>query len=75
MWKMAGEEGLEPPTVGFGDRCSTNWNYSPVVETHYTEAMVKVKPFIRRGGSFAAKLADLRHFTFSRSSPWSINSL
>ncbi len=22
--KMAGEEGLEPPTYGFGDRCSTN---------------------------------------------------
>jgi hypothetical protein len=21
---MAGEEGLEPPTPGFGDRCSTN---------------------------------------------------
>lgn len=21
--KMAGQEGLEPPTVGFGDRCST----------------------------------------------------
>jgi hypothetical protein len=22
--KMAGEEGLEPTTYGFGDRCSTN---------------------------------------------------
>jgi len=21
---MAGQEGLEPPTPGFGDRCSTN---------------------------------------------------
>ena len=26
---MAGAEGFEPPTVGFGDRCSTNWNYAP----------------------------------------------
>ena len=22
---MAGDEGLEPPTCGFGVRCSTNW--------------------------------------------------
>jgi len=22
---MAGQEGLEPPALGFGDRCSTNW--------------------------------------------------
>ena len=27
---MAGQEGLEPPTGGFGDRCSTNWSYWPV---------------------------------------------
>ncbi len=24
---MAGQEGLEPPTCGFGDRRSTNWSY------------------------------------------------
>jgi hypothetical protein len=24
MRAVAGEEGLEPPTYGFGDRCSTN---------------------------------------------------
>ncbi len=29
---MAGVEGFEPPTVGFGDRRSTNWNYTPVEE-------------------------------------------
>jgi hypothetical protein len=28
---LAGVEGLEPPTIGFGDRCSTNSNYTPVV--------------------------------------------
>ncbi len=27
--KVAGVEGLEPPTIGFGDRCSTNSNYTP----------------------------------------------
>jgi hypothetical protein len=26
---VAGVEGFEPPTIGFGDRCSTNWNYTP----------------------------------------------
>ena len=26
---MAGVERLELPTVGFGDRRSTNWNYTP----------------------------------------------
>lgn len=26
---LAGAERLELPTIGFGDRCSTNWNYAP----------------------------------------------
>lgn len=26
---MAGQEGLEPPASGFGDRRSTNWSYWP----------------------------------------------
>ena len=29
----SGQEGLEPPTVGFGNRCSTNWSYCPI-EAH-----------------------------------------
>ena len=36
---MAGVEGLEPPTIGFGDRCSTNSNYTPSAVEHYTYAM------------------------------------
>jgi hypothetical protein len=26
---LAGEEGLEPPTPGFGDRCSNQLSYTP----------------------------------------------
>jgi hypothetical protein len=33
--KMAGVEGFEPPTIGFGDRCSTNWNYTPKTHSDY----------------------------------------
>ncbi len=31
---MAGVERFELPTVGFGDRCSTNWNYTPSKFNH-----------------------------------------
>ena len=33
--KVAGVEGLEPPTIGFGDRCSTNSNYTPNAQALY----------------------------------------
>jgi hypothetical protein len=41
--KVAGVERLELPTIGFGDRCSTNWNYTPAMDEHYTQASLKVK--------------------------------
>ena len=41
--KMAGVERLELPTIGFGDRCSTNWNYTPATDSNYTDAQPKVK--------------------------------
>ena len=41
--KMAGVERFELPTVGFGDRCSTNWNYTPATDSNYTDAKPKVK--------------------------------
>ena len=28
--ELARQEGLEPPTCGFGDRRSTNWSYWPI---------------------------------------------
>ena len=40
---MAGVERFELPTVGFGDRCSTNWNYTPATDSNYTDAKPKVK--------------------------------
>lgn len=33
---MAGEEGFEPPTCGFGDRCSSQLNYSPLYKQEFT---------------------------------------
>ena len=44
---MAGVERFELPTVGFGDRCSTNWNYTPATEENYTQAISKVKGKMR----------------------------
>jgi hypothetical protein len=41
--ELAGVERFELPTVGFGDRCSTNWNYTPATDSNYTDAELKVK--------------------------------
>ncbi len=41
LQNMAGVERFELPTVGFGDRCSTNWNYTPSNYT-YTYRVVLV---------------------------------
>lgn len=33
-FKMAGVEGLEPTTPGFGDRCSSQLSYTPKPQSH-----------------------------------------
>src|SRR6266498_1169367 len=30
-FRLAGQEGFEPPTRGFGDRCSSRWSYWPIL--------------------------------------------
>ena len=54
---MAGVERFELPTVGFGDRCSTNWNYTPAMDEHYTQAKPKVKP------KFHAFVRSLKYYS------------
>lgn len=43
LFYLAGVAGLEPATIGFGDRCSTNWNYTPVDVGHYAKSTLKGK--------------------------------
>ncbi len=47
FWYVAGVAGLEPATVGFGDRCSTNWNYTPVDGGHYAKSPPKGKALFK----------------------------
>jgi hypothetical protein len=43
LLNLAGVARLELATIGFGDRCSTNWNYTPVDEGHYAKSPSKGK--------------------------------
>ena len=60
LLNLAGVARLELATIGFGDRCSTNWNYTPVDEWHYAKTTVKGKALFqqkRLSGAFSDKLA------------------
>ena len=53
---LAGVEGLEPSTCGFGDRCSAKLNYTPILHKKWTAKnrrslkieKIKVRKFLRR---------------------------
>ena len=40
---MAGQEGLEPPTLGFGDRCSAELSYWPLLAGVYRTSLWTVR--------------------------------
>src|SRR2546426_9137095 len=40
---LAGQEGLEPPTCGFGDRRSTNSSYWPVSEIGHDSCRIMIR--------------------------------
>src|SRR4249920_988115 len=52
--KVAGQEGFEPPTLGFGDRCST-------VGATGLSKVVKVESLEPAPSTGAGLLQDLRH--------------
>src|SRR3954454_5162824 len=60
--RLAGQEGFEPPTLGFGDRCSTSSSYWPVFlplllpHSDLTSLLDDVRD--RSGADGAAALAD-----------------
>lgn len=53
---MAGQEGFEPTTRGFGIRCSSRWSYCPIFLLAFLVRSV-----------FAAKLAEFFEFKLVRS--------
>ena len=62
---MAGVAGLEPATIGFGDRCSTNWNYTPVDEGHYAKTPLKGKALFYTIGSSEAFLVTYNESNYN----------
>ncbi len=59
--KLAGAEGFEPPTIGFGDRCSTNWNYAPAVNGGLYVSLIKGKAFFTGSVTTGDLIANLKY--------------
>jgi hypothetical protein len=57
---MAGVEGLEPPTRGFGVRCSANWSYTPAESS--LQKRCELRKHIIQENNKQVK-GKLRHFT------------
>src|SRR3989304_191884 len=49
-WR-AGAEGLEPPTAGFGDQCSTKLSYAPLGCSNPRESLGRTARIVTRGGT------------------------
>ena len=45
--RLAGQEGIEPPTCGFGDRCSTKLSYWPMRLTYSMILVTTPAPTVR----------------------------
>jgi hypothetical protein len=60
---MAGVERFELPTVGFGDRCSTNWNYTPKILHTLTEWFLDCLGKIRVTLEVSPLLYSVKHYS------------
>src|ERR1700680_1773040 len=56
FWRLAGVEGLEPPTPGFGDRCSSQLSYTPMRTADDSVSLASPPSSVRS----RASLDDLR---------------
>ena len=48
---LAGQEGFEPPSLGFGVRCSNRWSYWPAGTTYIAISPPHVKAKLVKGSA------------------------
>src|SRR2546423_5865795 len=59
--RLAGVEGLEPPTPGFGDRCSSQLSYTPRRAALYSGRNRPRHLFVSSFSGFKEPFSRLRH--------------